>query len=52
VIGRAGPKGSVPAVMRTAFGGQRIIDMLVGEQLPRICCPGKSGILLHAFPDA
>ena len=36
-IGRAGPKGSVPAVMRTAFGGQRIVDMLVGEQLPRIC---------------
>lgn len=23
--------------MRTAFGGQRIVDMLVGEQLPRIC---------------
>jgi hydrogenase expression/formation protein HypE len=24
-------------VLRTAFGGQRIVDMLVGEQLPRIC---------------
>jgi len=24
-------------VMQTAFGGQRIVDMLVGEQLPRIC---------------
>ena len=24
-------------VMRTLFGGQRIVDMLVGEQLPRIC---------------
>ena len=23
--------------MRTAFGGVRIVDMLVGEQLPRIC---------------
>jgi len=23
--------------MRTAFGGARIVDMLVGEQLPRIC---------------
>lgn len=23
--------------MRTAFGGRRIVDMLVGEQLPRIC---------------
>lgn len=37
VIGRAydGPPGRV--TMRTAFGGQRIVDMLVGEQLPRIC---------------
>ncbi|MBS0261953.1 MAG: hydrogenase expression/formation protein HypE [Planctomycetes bacterium] len=24
-------------VMRTCFGGRRIVDMLVGEQLPRIC---------------
>jgi len=24
-------------VMQTRFGGQRIVDMLVGEQLPRIC---------------
>jgi hydrogenase maturation factor len=24
-------------VMETAFGGERIVDMLVGEQLPRIC---------------
>jgi hydrogenase expression/formation protein HypE len=24
-------------VMRTSFGGRRIVDMLVGEQLPRIC---------------
>jgi hydrogenase expression/formation protein HypE len=23
--------------MHTAFGGTRIVDMLVGEQLPRIC---------------
>ncbi|HML28337.1 MAG TPA: AIR synthase-related protein, partial [Hyphomicrobium sp.] len=23
--------------MRTVFGGTRIVDMLVGEQLPRIC---------------
>ena len=28
-----GPK----AFVRTAFGGVRILDMLVGEQLPRIC---------------
>ncbi|MBL8473941.1 MAG: hydrogenase expression/formation protein HypE [Rhodocyclaceae bacterium] len=31
----AGPAGSV--IMRTGFGGERIVDMLVGEQLPRIC---------------
>jgi len=24
-------------VMRTRFGGERIVDMLVGDQLPRIC---------------
>lgn len=37
VIGeiRAGEAGRV--TMRTVFGGTRIVDMLVGEQLPRIC---------------
>lgn len=30
-----GPKGTV--IMHTGFGGERIVDMLVGEQLPRIC---------------
>ena len=36
-IGKAstGPKGRV--TMRTLFGGQRLVDTLVGEQLPRIC---------------
>ena len=36
-IGRAldGPAGQV--TMRTLFGGARFVDMLVGEQLPRIC---------------
>jgi hydrogenase expression/formation protein HypE len=29
------PAGMV--VMETAFGGERIVDMLVGDQLPRIC---------------
>ena len=37
VVGRAVEKGSVPVRMRSAFGGTRIVDMLVGEQLPRIC---------------
>lgn len=31
----AGEAGRV--TMRTTFGGARIVDMLVGEQLPRIC---------------
>jgi hydrogenase expression/formation protein HypE len=37
VIGevKSEPKGIVS--MRTSFGGTRIVDMLVGEQLPRIC---------------
>lgn len=37
IIGRAlaGHPGRV--TMRTLFGGSRIVDMLVGEQLPRIC---------------
>ncbi|MCX7646106.1 MAG: hydrogenase expression/formation protein HypE [Rhodobacteraceae bacterium] len=36
-IGRAmaGEPGRV--TLRTAFGGARIVDMLVGDQLPRIC---------------
>ncbi|WP_295558123.1 hydrogenase expression/formation protein HypE [uncultured Hyphomicrobium sp.] len=32
---RSGEPGRV--TMRTVFGGNRIVDMLVGEQLPRIC---------------
>jgi len=37
LIGRAkdGPPGRV--TLRTAFGGARLVDMLIGEQLPRIC---------------
>lgn len=37
VIGEviAEPKGIVSMV--TGFGGTRIVDMLAGEQLPRIC---------------
>jgi hydrogenase expression/formation protein HypE len=31
----AAPAGTV--IMATLFGGERIVDMLVGEQLPRIC---------------
>jgi hydrogenase expression/formation protein HypE len=37
IIGRAVADHPAQVRMRTAFGGQRIVDMLVGEQLPRIC---------------
>ncbi len=37
IIGAAVAAHSGQVRMRTAFGGQRIVDMLVGEQLPRIC---------------
>jgi len=37
IIGKAltAPAGRV--TLRTAFGGARLVDMLIGEQLPRIC---------------
>jgi hydrogenase expression/formation protein HypE len=37
IIGKAlaAPIGRV--TLRTAFGGARLVDMLIGEQLPRIC---------------
>lgn len=37
LIGHA--SGGIPArvTMQTVFGGKRIVDMLIGEQLPRIC---------------
>ena len=37
VVGKARDRGALPVVMKTAFGGTRVVDMLVGEQLPRIC---------------
>ena len=36
-IGRATEAHPGVVVMKTVFGGGRIVDMLVGEQLPRIC---------------
>ncbi len=36
-IGRAVQSHPGTVVMRTTFGSARIVDMLVGEQLPRIC---------------
>lgn len=37
IIGEVGEAPRATVIMHTAFGGERIVDMLVGEQLPRIC---------------
>ena len=37
VIGEVAEEPCGMVVLRTGFGGERIVDMLVGEQLPRIC---------------
>jgi hydrogenase expression/formation protein HypE len=37
IIGEVIPDPPGIVVMQTAFGGTRIVDMLAGEQLPRIC---------------
>ena len=37
IIGRVQDGEAGRVTMRTMFGGRRIVDMLVGDQLPRIC---------------
>lgn len=37
VIGRVVQPAGVPVYIRNAYGGRRVLDMLSGEQLPRIC---------------
>ena len=37
IIGEVTEKPAGRVIMTTRFGGDRIVDMLVGEQLPRIC---------------
>lgn len=37
IIGEVTEQPAGVVVLHTGFGGQRIVDMLVGEQLPRIC---------------
>jgi hydrogenase expression/formation protein HypE len=37
IIGTVGDQGAGLVTMRTAFGSTRIVGMLAGEQLPRIC---------------
>lgn len=36
-VAEAQPERGSKVFLQTAFGGRRILDMLVGEQLPRIC---------------
>jgi hydrogenase expression/formation protein HypE len=36
-IGQVGQSPAGTMILETGFGGERIVDMLVGEQLPRIC---------------
>ena len=37
IIGKAHARTPGRVTLRTAFGGARLVDMLVGEQLPQIC---------------
>lgn len=37
MIGHVTDGSSGMVIMKTAFGGKRVVDWLVGEQLPRIC---------------
>ncbi len=37
IIGSVRERPESTVLMSTVFGGERIVDMLVGEQLPRIC---------------
>jgi len=37
IIGEVIAEPYATVVLRTTFGGERLVDMLVGEQLPRIC---------------
>ncbi len=37
IIGRVTAENKGKVVLRTSFGGRRILGMLAGEQLPRIC---------------
>ena len=37
IIGRVARKSEGKVYLNTGIGGKRIVDMLTGEQLPRIC---------------
>ncbi len=37
IIGTVSDQAAGTVILKTGFGGERVVDMLVGEQLPRIC---------------
>jgi hydrogenase expression/formation protein HypE len=37
IVGEIVPQPAGIVALRTSFGGSRIVDMLVGDPLPRIC---------------
>ena len=37
IVGEVIASSNSIVVLKTSFGGERIVDMLIGEQLPRIC---------------
>jgi hydrogenase expression/formation protein HypE len=37
IIAEVTEKPAARVILSTLFGGERVVDMLVGEQLPRIC---------------
>jgi hydrogenase expression/formation protein HypE len=37
IIGTVGERRAGLVTMKTAFGSTRIVDLLAGDQLPRIC---------------
>jgi len=37
IVGKVAAEPAGRVILQTSFGGERIVDMLVGEQLPRIC---------------
>jgi hydrogenase expression/formation protein HypE len=39
VIGTVTQRAAGNVLLQTPFGGERVLDMLAGEQLPRICLP-------------
>jgi hydrogenase expression/formation protein HypE len=37
IIGEVTGKGGIPLILRSTFGGSRVVSILTGDQMPRIC---------------